>query len=103
MSAAAVTWLHGKAFMCYTIDRGVRLTLLHWFLVVQEGQVDIIYLDMSKAFDKVSHHKLLTLLQQRGFGGNLLVWFDSYLHNGIQRVTTLGLSSKALLVFSRVP
>ena len=101
MSAAAVTWLHGKAFMCYTIGRGVRLT--YWFLVVQEGQVDIIYLDMSKAFDKVSHHKLLTLLQQRGFGGNLLVWFDSYLHNGIQRVTTLGLSSKALLVFSGVP
>ena len=66
--------------------------------------MDIIYLDMSKAFDKVSHHKLiLTLLQQRGFGGNLLVWFDSYLHNGIQRVTTLGLSSKALLVFSGVP
>ena len=26
------------------------------------GQVDIIYLDMSKAFDKVSHCKLLTLL-----------------------------------------
>ena len=51
MSAAAVTWLHGKAFMCYTIGRGVRLT--YWFLVVQEGQVDIIYLDMSKAFDKV--------------------------------------------------
>ena len=65
--------------------------------------MDIIYLDMSKAFDKVSHHKLLTLLRQRGFGGNLLVWFDSYLHNGIQRVTTLGLSSKALPVFSGVP
>ena len=65
--------------------------------------MDIIYLDMSKAFDKASPHKLLTLLQQHGFGGNLLVWFDSYLHNGIQRVTTLGLSSKALLVFSGVP
>ena len=28
LSAAAVTWLHGKAFMCYTIGRGVHLTLL---------------------------------------------------------------------------
>ena len=39
------------------------------------GQVDIIYLDVSKAFDKASHPKLLTLLQQHGFGWNLLAWF----------------------------
>ena len=32
------------------------------------GQVDIIFLDMSKAFDKVSHRKVLTLLQEHGFG-----------------------------------
>ena len=68
------------------------------------GQVDIIYLEMSKAFDKVtSHRKLLTLLQQHGFGRNLLVWFDSYLHNGIHMVTPLRVSSKALPVTSGVP
>ena len=32
------------------------------------GQVDIIFLDMSKAFDKVSHRKVLTLFQEHGFG-----------------------------------
>ena len=32
------------------------------------GQVDIIFLDMYKAFDKVSHGKVLTLLQEHGFG-----------------------------------
>ena len=67
------------------------------------GGVEIIYLDMSKAFDKVSHSKLLTLLQQHGFGGNLLAWFDSYLHNRLQWVTELGVSSKALPITSGVP
>ena len=65
-------------------------------------QVDMIYLDMSKAFDEVSHRKLLTLLQQHGFGGCLLAWFDSYLHNRRQRVTASGLSSEALPVTSGV-
>ena len=36
------------------------------------GQVDVIYLDMSKAFDKVSHHKLLRKLRDYGFNGKLL-------------------------------
>ena len=36
------------------------------------GQVDIIFLHMSKAFDKVSHREVLILLQEHGFGGNLL-------------------------------
>ena len=67
------------------------------------GQVEIIYLDMSKAFDKVSHRKLLSLLQQHGFGGNLLAWSDSYPLNRLQRVTELGVSSNALPVTSGVP
>ena len=66
-------------------------------------QVYFIFLDMSKAFDKVSHRKLLTLLQEHGFGGNLLSWFDFYLQNRFQRVTALGVSSEALPVTSWVP
>ena len=39
-------------------------------------QVNIIYLDMSKAFDTVNHTKLLRKLHQYGFGGNLLTWLE---------------------------
>ena len=67
------------------------------------GQVDIIYLDMSKAFDKVSHRKLLQKVRQYGFGGNLLSWFKSYLCNRTQRVIAVGATSKTLPVTSRVP
>ena len=43
--------------------------------------IDVLYLDMSKAFDKVSHANLLHCLRQIGFGGNILKRFRSYLIN----------------------
>ena len=43
------------------------------------NQVDVIYLDMSKAFDRESHMQLLKRLHDFGFGGNTLNWFRSYL------------------------
>ena len=62
------------------------------------GQVDVIYLDMSKAFDKVSHHILLRKLRDYSFGGKLLAWLESYLHDRMQRVTAFGVNSQALPV-----
>ena len=45
------------------------------------GQVDVIYLDMSKAFDKVTHCKLLRKLRDYGFNGKLPAWLESSLHD----------------------
>ena len=67
------------------------------------GQVDIIYLDMSKAFDTVNPAKLLRKLHHYGFWGNLLTWLESYLPNRSQRVTILGATSSPLPVTSGVP
>ena len=67
------------------------------------SQVGTIYLDMSKAFDKVSHRGLVHKLIQAGFGGNLLNWFFSYLSSRRQRVTVLGATSGDLPVTSGVP
>jgi hypothetical protein len=58
---------------------------------------------MSKAFDKVSHVRLLHRLREFGFGGNLLMWFNSYLKNRRQQTTVLGATSTALPVTSGVP
>ena len=67
------------------------------------GQIDVIYLDMSKAFDKVNHQLLIHKLRSLGFGGNLLKWFRNYLTDRSQRVTVLGTTSDTLLVTSGVP
>ena len=66
-------------------------------------QIDIIYLDMSKAFDKVDHTKLLGRLQQYDISGKLHDWFRSYLQGGKQQVTVLGATSQELPVTSGVP
>ena len=43
------------------------------------SKIDIIYLDLAKAFDSVSHVKLLYKLSRIGMGGNLHKWFASFL------------------------
>ena len=50
------------------------------------GQVDTIYLDFSKAFDKVDHHILITKLQAYGLNQTLLNWLYSYITNREYRV-----------------
>ena len=65
-------------------------------------QIDVIYLDMSKAFDKVSHQRLLCF-RECGFGGNILNWFRSYLQDRRQQTTILGASSSPSQVTSGVP
>ena len=68
------------------------------------GHIDVIYMDMSKAFDTVDHGLLIQKLQaDYGFGGNLLRWFQCYLENRKQRVTVLGATSDLLPVTSGVP
>ena len=48
--------------------------------------VDEVFLDFKKAFDKVSHSKLLYKLHHMGFKDNILLWIESFLDNRKQRV-----------------
>ena len=61
------------------------------------------YLDMAKAFDRISHQKLIIKLRNYGFGGSLMKWFQSYLTDRCQRVTVLGATSDTLPISSGVP
>ena len=65
--------------------------------------VDSIYLDFSKAFDKVPHQLLLHKLQKYGFWSPLHQWFASYLTGRTQRVALEGQYSDWLNVASGVP
>ena len=67
------------------------------------GQVDTIYLDMSKAFDRISHRKLINKLKNCSCGGSLQNWFTSCLTGRRQQVTVLGATSNSLPISSGVP
>ena len=54
---------------------------------------DTIYLDFSKAFDKVDHALLIRKLQLYGIGGKLLVWIKAFLSNRKQKVVVNGMVS----------
>ena len=66
-------------------------------------QIDSIYLDFAKAFDKVDHILLLKKLRNFGITGKLLNWFNNYLSNRLQKVTVLGSTSQPLPILSGVP
>ena len=66
-------------------------------------EVRSIYLDMSKAFDKVWHEGLLHKLEQNGIDGKLLRFFKSYLSDRRQRVVLNGQASDWAPILSGVP
>ena len=66
-------------------------------------EVRAVYLDMSKAFDKVWHDGLIFKLKQNGVSGNLLALLKDYLHNRKQRVSLNGVESDWAPILSGVP
>lgn len=66
-------------------------------------QTDVILLDFQKAFDKVSHLKLLYKLSQYGIRGQLNKWVSSFLSNRAQSVVLDGARSEDISVTSGVP
>ena len=54
---------------------------------MNEGRVTgAIFLDLKKAFDVVSHRRLLKKLHSYGITGHMLQWFELYLKNRCQAV-----------------
>ena len=66
-------------------------------------EVRAVFLDISKAFDKVWHDGLLFKLKQNGICDNLLKLFESYLYNRKQRVVLNGSHSDYSIIESGVP
>ena len=74
---------------CQTIDRN--------------HEIRVIFLDITKAFDKVWHKGLLFKLKQCGIDGELLDWFNSYLTRRMQRVVINGQASEWGEISAGVP
>lgn len=67
------------------------------------GQVDVVYTDYSKAFDRIDHRLLVIKLQNAGIRGDLLRWFASYIDNRSQAVVLGNHMSNWMSVPSGVP
>ena len=83
-------WQHGfvKGRSCIT-----QLVLTHhmWHKALDDGlQVDAVFLDFTKAFDRVHHKILLNKLCNFGISGSLLEWCSDCLSNRTQRVVIDG-------------
>ena len=63
----------------------------------------LLMLDLSKAFDRVSHEILLDKLKAIGFSPQALGWFTEYLSDRTQSVILENKSSSSLKVISGVP
>ena len=67
------------------------------------SEVDVIYLDFSKAFDKVDLGVLLLKLRALGVKNDLLAWLHSFLVDRRQKVVIVGCSSRWGEVVCGVP
>ena len=66
-------------------------------------QVDVILLDLSKAFDKVPRQRSLHKLQHYGIGNKTLSWIQSFLTGRIQQVALECALSSSAAHLSGVP
>jgi hypothetical protein len=54
------------------------------------GQIDVIYTDLEKAFDKVPHKRLISKLESYGVNKEIVSWIAAFLNNRRQRVKING-------------
>ena len=78
--------------------------LSDWNNIIDDGgQIDVIYTDFEKAFDKVSHYYLLKKLKCYGVGNLIINWIQAFLTKRKQSVRLNGTFSSSRNVISGIP
>ena len=65
--------------------------------------MDVVYLDVQKAFDKVPHQRFLFKLKASGIGNDVINWIEKWLTHRRQSVMVDGEISNWKSVLSGVP
>ena len=78
--------------------------LNHWTKIIDEGgDVDVVYCDFQKAFDKVPHKRLISVLQHYGVDNCIVKWITGFLSHRRQQVKVNNAFSEWHSVISGVP
>ena len=94
---------HGFRNKLSTITQLINTTTDWANTLNNKGQTDIIFLDFSKAFDKISHKLILSKLHNYGIRNNTLSWIGAFHSNRIQTTVVNGAHSSYVEVTSGVP
>ena len=75
-----------------------------WTTILDTGNaVDIVFLDLRKAFDSVPHKRLMMKLSAYGIQGRIAIWLSEFLQGRLQRVVLNQATSDWTSVTSGVP
>ena len=89
---------------CHSTNHAINYSVTHIEkLISNKNHVLGVFIDLSKAFDTISHGKLLHKLDKYGIRGNAYSLIKSYLSNRKQYVSVLGENSEKLFVEYGVP
>ena len=69
----------------------------------EQKNMDVVYLDFAKAFDKVDHSILMKKVHQFGIRGKIYTWNGNFIQNRYQQVLVEGTLSRQERVVSGVP
>jgi hypothetical protein len=86
-----------------TINQLINICNKIYCQLDNDDEILAVFLDLSKAFDKVWHKGLLYKLKRIGITGKLLAWIESYLSNRKQTVVINGIKSDILELKAGVP
>ena len=79
----------------FMANKSTTTNLLEFFTNITKDYdngepIDLLYLDFSKAFDKVPHQRLLIKLEAHGITGRVRDWIANWLSNRRQRTVLNG-------------
>jgi retron-type reverse transcriptase len=69
--------------------------LMDRYTITPDVIYDVIYMDLSKAFDRVNHRLLLYKLDDFGLSDGLILLIESYLQERVQFVQYRGFRSES--------
>jgi hypothetical protein len=67
----------------------------------QKLNVDVIFYDISKAFDTIDHSRLFAKLLKLGFGGSIMSWLKDFISERTFQVSVNGVASKNSVPLSK--